>query len=172
MELLLLRHAEANPANSGRDDERGLSGIGRRNAELVGASLARLDRIPELILSSPLVRARQTAEALVAGLGTGTPPEIRTVKELQPGATPATIMKMLEPEAGRSRVAVVGHQPDIGRVLSFMISGGSMELEFSIRPGTVCLTEVNTIPLKSPARLLLLVPPSVLAALAEKSTDR
>ena len=161
MELLLLRHAEA--ASAGPKDElRPLTDVGRRNAELVGRGLVRLDLVPELVLFSPVLRARQTADALVGGFG-GQRPGLEERSGLGPGATPAEVMKLLQGVGDRRRVLLVGHQPDMGRLLSFVVSGGSMELEFALRPGTVCVAEIDSIPLRAPGRLVLFAPPSTFA---------
>jgi len=161
MELMLLRHAEAAPAGP-KDELRPLTDAGRRDAELVGRGLDRLDLVPELVLFSPLLRAKQTAEAVTGGFK-GQRPGMEERTGLGPGATPAEIMKLLQGAPGRRRVLLVGHQPDLGRLLSFVVSGGSMELEFALRPGTVCVTEIDSIPLRSPGRLVLFAPPSTFA---------
>jgi phosphohistidine phosphatase len=163
MELLLLRHAEAAPAG-GSDSDRPLTSEGRRVAERLGRGLARLDLAPEGVYSSPLLRARETADCVMEGLGRQRS-LIQICPELEPGATPARIMKLLEGRPTSRRTMLVGHQPDMGRMLSFVLSGGSMELEFSIRPATVCVAEIDSIPLRAPGRLILLAGPAVLGHL-------
>jgi phosphohistidine phosphatase len=106
--VYLSRHAKAAPGEP--DDLRELTGKGRRQAEALGEQLAALPDPPVLVLSSPLVRARQTAEAIASA--TGAPLEIDS--RLAPGAT---ILDLREAVAGRAGpVATVGHQPDCSEI--------------------------------------------------------
>ena len=106
--VYLCRHAKAAPGEP--DDLRELTGKGRRQAEALGEQLAALPDPPALVLSSPLVRARQTAEAIASA--TGAPLEIES--RLAPGAT---IFDLREAVAGRAGpVATVGHQPDCSEI--------------------------------------------------------
>lgn len=160
---MLLRHAEAVP--TGPESKRPLTPEGRLASLRLGQGLSKLDLVPEVILSSPLWRARETVECLVEGFA-GQPTAVQICSELEPGATPAQLMKLLSEQPSRRRTMIVGHQPDLGRMLSFLLSGGSMELEFSIRPGTICVADVDSIPLKGPGRLILLAGPAILGNIA------
>jgi phosphohistidine phosphatase len=102
--VYLCRHAKAAPGRP--DEERELTGKGRRQAAALGERLAELAEPPVVVLASPLVRARQTAEAIATA--TGAPLEI--VRRLAPGAT---VDDLRDAVAGRpGPVATVGHQPD------------------------------------------------------------
>jgi len=108
--VYLCRHAKAAPGEP--DAARELTGKGRRQAEALGALLAGLPDAPALVLSSPLVRARQTAEAIARA--TGAPLEVEP--QLAPGATLDGLRGAL---AGRlGPVATVGHQPDCSEIAS------------------------------------------------------
>jgi phosphohistidine phosphatase len=111
MDLIVWRHAEAEDGMP--DLERRLTGKGRKQAERVAQWL--LQRLPArfVLLSSPAVRAQQTAQAL------GVP--IKTDKTLAPGATPAAIMKACGWPDYKGAAVVVGHQPDLGRVLAELL---------------------------------------------------
>src|SRR5207247_7407711 len=112
MRLLIVRHAEAAPGNP--DELRPLTPEGREHARAVGLRLRDDGFAPDAVVASPLLRARETAEAL--GLGE---PEIDD--RLAPGASPAD---MRDAAAGRGRtVLLVGHQPDCGRAAA-ALSGG------------------------------------------------
>lgn len=107
MRLLIVRHAEAAPGDP--DELRPLTQAGREQAQALGESLRADGVAPDVVLSSPLLRARETARAL--GLGE---PEVDD--RLAPGAS-ATDMR----DAARGRgetVIVVGHQPDCSRVVA------------------------------------------------------
>jgi phosphohistidine phosphatase len=107
MRLLIVRHAEAAPGDP--DELRSLTSAGRGQARRLGELLRAEGIAPDVVLSSPLLRARETAQAL--GLGE---PEVD--ERLAPGATPSDIR-----DAARDRgevVVVVGHQPDCSRAIA------------------------------------------------------
>jgi phosphohistidine phosphatase len=112
MRLLIVRHAEAAP---GKPDElRGLTSEGRKQARALGRRLRSEGLRPDAVVSSPLLRAQETAAAL--GLGK---PAID--ERLAPGASPEDVR---DAAAGRGEtVLVVGHQPDCGRAAA-ALSGG------------------------------------------------
>jgi phosphohistidine phosphatase len=112
MRLVLVRHAEAAPGDP--DELRALTDAGRGQARRLGEQL-RADGIePDAVLSSPLLRARETA----AGLGLGDP---EPVEGLSPGATADDVKAAI---AGRGEtVVVVGHQPDCSRITAALRGG-------------------------------------------------
>ncbi len=131
MRVYLCRHAHA---LSGEPDElRELSAEGVEQARALGKSLAARAAAPVVVVSSPLLRARQTAAEL--GRAVGVP--VRVDDALAPGATADGLAQALEGEQGP--VATVGHQPDcseiayavIGRDPGFPVAG-MVELELTI----------------------------------------
>src|SRR5947209_2100685 len=104
--LWLLRHAEA--ADGVPDDERPLTERGRRQAEAAGRALARLEYKLELCLSSPKLRARETAELACGSLGI----EIRLERALSGGP-----FDVAELTAGLEHVLLVGHDPSFSMTL-------------------------------------------------------
>jgi phosphohistidine phosphatase len=115
MRVYLVRHAEAEPGEP--DELRTLTPHGRRQAQELAKRFARRGILPEVVLSSPLLRARQTADAIAAGTGVAAEPDER----LAPGATADDLRAAV---AGRGDiVVVVGHQPDCGQIAA-AISGG------------------------------------------------
>jgi phosphohistidine phosphatase len=119
MQLVIVRHAEAAPGSPGmRDELRPLTPAGRKQARLLGLHLREQGIEPDTVVSSPFLRARETAAALAGLLGLGDP---EVDERLAPGAAPAEIE-----DAARGRgetVVVVGHQPDCGRAAA-AITGG------------------------------------------------
>ena len=108
MRVYLCRHAHA---LSGEPDElRELSAEGFEQARSLGASLAARGDSPLVVLSSPLLRARQTAAEI--GHAVGVP--VRVAEALAPGATVDLLVQALEGEDGP--VATVGHQPDCSEI--------------------------------------------------------
>jgi phosphohistidine phosphatase len=106
--VYLCRHAKAAPGEP--DEARELTGKGRRQAEELGERLAAAAEPPVLVLTSPLVRARQTAEAIAEA--TGAP--VRLDRRLAPGATLAGLRQAVADAEGP--VAAVGHQPDCSQI--------------------------------------------------------
>jgi phosphohistidine phosphatase SixA len=102
--VYLCRHAKAAPGEP--DELRELTGKGRRQAEALGDRLAAATQPPVLVLTSPLVRARQTAEAIAAATGAA----LEVDRRLAPGATLAALRDAVA--AAKGPVATVGHQPD------------------------------------------------------------
>jgi phosphohistidine phosphatase len=114
MDLILWRHAEAEE-NATDDLRRRLTSKGRKQASRAAQWL--LHRLPSrfALLSSPAVRAHQTAQAL------GTP--IKIEQALAPGATPKAIIGAAGWPDSKGAVVIVGHQPDLGRALAQLVSG-------------------------------------------------
>jgi phosphohistidine phosphatase len=112
MHLVIVRHAEAAPGSP--DELRPLTPTGRKHARSLGLELRDQGVEPDAIVSSPLLRARQTAAAL--GLGT---PEVD--ERLAPGASPTDIR---DAALGRGEtIVVVAHQPDCGHAAAALTGG-------------------------------------------------
>lgn len=123
-DLLLLRHGIAEPREDGRPDAaRALTAAGRRRCAAVLTRLRQRGLAADLMLSSPLVRARQTAElAVQANLA----PSLELAEDLTPGGDPlsqlATWLAVVPARAGqRPRLLLVGHEPDLGDLASALI---------------------------------------------------
>jgi phosphohistidine phosphatase len=128
--IYLCRHAEATPGEP--DELRELTPDGLEQSRALGARLAALPAPPRLVLTSPLLRARQTGKEIADATGA----MVRTEEALAPGATAAALLEALAGETGP--VATVGHQPDcseialalIGRDPGFPVAGMTeLELE-------------------------------------------
>ena len=115
MQLYLVRHAEA--AGGEPDELRALTPAGREQARSLGARFRESGVRPDVILTSPLLRARETGTLIGRELGL----EPATDDRLAPGATADTLASAV---AGRGEVVVVvGHQPDCSRIAA-ALSGG------------------------------------------------
>lgn len=115
MRVYLVRHAEAAPGEP--DDLRALTPEGRRAARALGERLAAEDVRPDALISSPLLRARETAEEI--GRAVGVEPEADD--RLGSGATAAGLREAVE---GRGdTVVAIGHQPDCGRIAAELGDG-------------------------------------------------
>ena len=118
MLLILVRHAHSDPGQP--DELRPLSARGRDEARTLGERLA--TERPDLVLASPLLRARETAAAIAKAAGI----ELRVDERLAPGATADDIVAAIE-GAGETVVAV-GHQPDCSEIAAAL---GGGERKFS-----------------------------------------
>ena len=127
MRLVLVRHAEAAPGSP--DELRALTDAGRAQARALGERLRAHGLRASAVLSSPLLRAQETAEAL--GIG-----EPVTDDRLAPGATPQAVRDLVEEHGGT--VVVVGHQPDCGRIAAAL--SGREEPPFP--PGGVAVIDL------------------------------
>ena len=124
MILHLVRHGDANPRQGSwsTDDDRPLSTRGREQARRVGAALHRLGARPDLVLTSPLARAAETAEHISAALLIGSDPIVTAV--LRPGASAGALLEELghrHPDA--NEVVCTGHMPDLGYMASQLAAG-------------------------------------------------
>jgi phosphohistidine phosphatase len=115
MRLYLVRHADAAPGEP--DELRALTPRGRQQARELGARLAAEGAGGSAVLTSPLLRARETAEEIARALGT-TP---RADERLAPGATATGVRAAVEEHGGA--VVAVGHQPDCGQVAAELTCG-------------------------------------------------
>ena len=125
MDLILWRHAEAEPGEP--DLGRRLSSKGLKQAERMAQWLD--SHLPDTcrVLVSPADRAQQTAVALQR--------KFKTVPELAPGASVAAVLAAANWPDSREPVLIVGHQPTLGAVASFLLSGE--EAYWSVRKGAV-----------------------------------
>jgi phosphohistidine phosphatase len=128
MELILWRHADAEPGEPGHDMARALTAKGRRQAAKVGEWLDR--KLPHncRILASPALRTVQTAEALGRSF--------KTHAALAPDAAASAVLAATNWPVNREPVLVVGHQPTLGRVAALLIAG--VEQNWTIRKASVC----------------------------------
>lgn len=162
--LYLVRHAiAAERGEEWRDDakrpltERGMS---RFKEECKG--LPALDVAIDEIFTSPLVRAKQTAQLLSTGIDGKIP--IKVLETLAPGHEPAQTMAQLAKLTGKRRIALVGHEPDLGALAAHLI-GARRPLTF--KKGGMCRIDVESLTSKHAGTLVWLVTPKVLRHLAD-----
>ena len=153
MELLIVRHAIAFERDARRwpdDGERPLSPQGIARAQKAAAGMKQLVLSPARVLVSPLVRARQTA-AILTDLARW--PKAADCAELAPGGPPEALLALLK-RMPETRIAVIGHEPGLGRLVAASLPGsagaqgfrfkkmGSALLSFpgGVRPGGATLT--------------------------------
>src|SRR5689334_2864611 len=121
-ELYLFRHGIAEDRVAGRDDEgRRLTGKGRKKLERVLRAARAMGARPAVIISSPLIRAVQTAEVAADILG-GT---LEHDPALSPGSTADALVQAARARWKNGPVMLVGHQPLLGETASFLLHAGA-----------------------------------------------
>src|SRR5580700_7812695 len=140
MELLIIRHAIAFERDRHRwpdDALRPLSPVGIRRSRKAAAGLKELCKAPDRLLSSPLIRARETAKILTEVAGW---PRAEIAPELTPGAGAAAVLTLLAKDRSR-RIAIVGHQPDLSALLAACLIEGRSTLPIEMKKNAVaCLS--------------------------------
>jgi phosphohistidine phosphatase len=162
--IYLVRHglaAEQGPEYP-NDDDRPLTsdGIERMREEVLG--LRELDVRIDRVLTSPLVRAMQTAEILAAGVGCEAP--LVTVDALRPSGRYDAVLSALGRLGNDQSVALVGHMPSIGEIAARLI-GAKEPLAF--KKGGTCCIETDALPPTGAGQLRWFVPPRALRALGQ-----
>jgi phosphohistidine phosphatase len=115
VQLVIVRHAEA--ASGEPDELRPLTAEGREAARALGEQLAREGVRPDAVLTSPLLRARETAQELARPAGLEPEPDER----LAPGATAESVRAAAQ-ERGET-IVVVAHQPDCSQIAAALTGG-------------------------------------------------
>jgi phosphohistidine phosphatase len=158
-ELYLVRHAiAAERGDEWPDDtKRPLTAGGASRFSEVVAGLVWLGVGIDEIFSSPLVRAKQTADILSARLPER--PPVKILDELAPGHDPASVRAELARRSKRRRVAVVGHEPDLGELTAALL-GASRAVPF--RKGGVCRIDVEGLGSARAGELIWFFPPKIL----------
>lgn len=159
LELYLIRHGEA--AERGEeypdDSKRPLTsrGIARLKKEV--KALEALGVELDQIITSPLVRTRQTADVFAEGLKSK--PPVATSDALAPAGTPAGVMQEVGRHMRKGRIALVGHEPNLGELAARLI-GARTPLAF--KKGGVCRIDFSVFPPKGIGQLMWFVTPRML----------
>jgi phosphohistidine phosphatase len=117
MVAYFLRHADAEP-RTGSDNERKLTPKGVEQAEKAGKFLVRCGLLPQIIFTSPVVRARQTAKIVAEKLGDA---EFSEVDWLACGMAAETCLMELKACEEKASVLLVGHEPDFSQTIAVML---------------------------------------------------
>lgn len=155
MKLYFLRHgiAEDSETWKGDDAERPLTRVGCERMEREAKTFADLDLAPDAILTSPLVRAKQTAEIAAAAL------KKRAIEDrrLAPGFDTKRLAQILQDRAGADSVMLVGHEPDMSETIGRIAGGANVDL----KKGGLAYVEMQN-PSSLSGVLVWLLPPKVL----------
>jgi len=162
VKLLLVRHAAAVPAGTPgiADDERPLTPKGASKFRIAAKGLARIARRPDVLLTSPLPRARATAEIAA-----------QAYKRLEPTVEPALahgsvddVLTALGKRPAVAMVALVGHEPTMSMILARLLGAADGE-RLAFKKGGAALVDLPDGP-SAAGRLVWFLRPKVLRALA------
>ncbi len=144
------------------DAERALTPQGKAKMMRAAQGLRKIKVRPDTILTSPLRRARETAEILAEALG-GI--EIEVLDELAPGTELFSVVAALRRYHSLKALALVGHQPDLGYLASFLLAGTPSACELNLKKGAVACLEGELSDNATACSLLWLLPPKLLRTL-------
>jgi phosphohistidine phosphatase len=143
MILYFLRHASAGESlvNLKKDEKRALDKEGIEQCGYVGRALTALDAQVDVIVSSPLKRATQTAS--LVGNEMGYEGKLQIDAGLKPSATFADFRRLLEKYAKQESIMVVGHNPNLSQFLGAVISESGCEASIDLKKGAVARVDMR-----------------------------
>jgi phosphohistidine phosphatase len=159
LELYLIRHgiaAERGPEYPD-DSKRPLTSRGTAAVRKEAEALNELEIGFDLIIASPLTRTKQTAEAIAETLLTK--PPIVLSDALAPAGTPAAVIHEVVKHTKKTRIALVGHEPNIGELTARLV-GARAPITF--KKGAICRIDFDVLPPKGLGQLRWFLPPRVL----------
>ena len=169
MDCVFLRHGIAVERDEWEepDADRPLTERGAKRVAQVAAGLSRLDVQPTHVLSSPLIRAVETAKIAHRSLQVRS--AVQIVDELLPDAPPDRLLSILHDLPPESCVLCIGHEPHLGMAASVLLSGRA-SASFPLKKAGACLIEIST-PVK-PGRGVLRwwLTPGQLKAIGKRKT--
>lgn len=156
LRLYFLRHGKALSRAEWRDDDglRPLTPEGEAEVREVGSRLAAMGLRPELIVSSPLARARRTAELVAEALGMAD--DVAVDERLAPGCDRAALSDVIAEHGPLGSLMVVGHEPDFSDTIGALTGGRVV-----CKKGGLARVDVDDDRLAG-GRLVWLVPPAIL----------
>jgi phosphohistidine phosphatase len=167
MDLYLIRHAVAydpDPDQWPDDKDRPLTPDGEKRFRRAARGLRKLVPSVSVVLSSPLARAWRTAELLEKEAGWPAPV---ACDALLGGRSPAEVLQALQPFIGSTAVVLVGHEPNLHELASYLLTGDAGHAQLEFRKGGAASLEPGDSPRPGAARLGWLLTPKVLRAVAD-----
>lgn len=158
-EIYLIRHGIA--AERGEeypdDSKRPLTSRGIARLKKEAKALDKLEVVFDQIIASPLLRTRQTADVLSESMRSK--PPVATADALAPAGTPAAVIQELGKHMRKGRLALVGHEPNLGELAGRLI-GARAPIEF--KKGAVCRIDFEVLPPKGMGQLRWFITPGML----------
>lgn len=165
-EFYIMRHGVAVTREStgfADDSKRPLTPEGKEKMREIGKGLSRLRVGVDWIVSSPLVRAVETAEIVAESLGSNVPLDFSDA--LRPGGSAEALISLLAKHLDRNSVLVVGHEPDLSK-LAARLMGAGRQANLTMKKGGCCLIAFDEFPPKSPGQLVWWLTPRLLRRMA------
>ena len=158
-ELYVIRHDIAEKRGEAWPDDakRPLTEEGMQRMRRASRSLAGIGVCIDVVLTSPLVRTRQTADIFAAAFSPH--PAVVNLDALAPDGSPVAVIAELEKYSKKKHIALVGHEPGVGD-LGAKLAGMRREMEF--KKGAICRIDVESLPPKGPGALRWFLPPKLL----------
>ena len=168
MNLYLLRHgiaaAKDDPAFES-DSDRPLTKKGIKKFRKAAGGIDRLGIPFDAILSSPLVRARQTADIVAEILGQES--AVDEIPALAPDSSPGQLPSELSSVEGKEHVLLVGHEPFLGKLAGFLLTRkNDLDVRIPLRKGGICRIEIDAVPPTQPGQMHWLLTPKQLRLIA------
>ena len=172
MNLYLMRHGIAVAADDlgvVQDKERPLTSKGIKRIRRAARGIRRLGIEFDGVLTSPLLRARQTADIVAAALDLQS--RLEEITELAPECSVEQLIICLTRYQDRDHLLLVGHQPLLGQTLAGLIEPNSgTKFQFDLGKGSLCRVEISRLPVDKPGMLRWLMTAKQLRLLASRST--
>ena len=166
MDLYILRHAiaeERSPSLPGGDSQRRLTPEGARKMRRIAKGMKALDLEFDLILSSPYLRARETAEIVAKTFRCAR--KLDLTPALAPDGNPKELMtELLKERRGCKRVLLVGHEPYLSSLISLLLSGHT-DISVTLKKGGLCCLTLGSLHYGRCAKLEWLLTPNQLRCL-------
>jgi phosphohistidine phosphatase len=159
--LYIMRHgiAVARGSHFEDDSKRPLTPAGKKKVKEIATGLKRLGVVLDWVVTSPLVRAVETAEIVAESLAPNVPMDF--CDALRPGGSAEALVTFLARYPNRKRVLVAGHEPDLSMLAARLIGAGR-HANLAFKKGGCCLVEFDQLPPKSPGQLLWWATPRLL----------
>ncbi len=140
MLLTFIRHAEAS-LSAAVNFKRELTERGKQQAHQLAAFFSRLKNQPQLVLTSPVVRARQTAEAISQRLESA---RLLEQSWLASGMAPEIYISELRAFSQFENVLLVGHEPDLSSTIAFLLGNQNPE-NLKMRKASICALKIQSL---------------------------
>ena len=163
-ELCIMRHGIAEDRRAGlADAKRALTPEGKEGMQKIAQGLAKTGFAPAYVVSSPYVRAAETARIVADSFR----PKIAFdfCDALEPGGSPEGLLNFLASRPQHTHVLAVGHEPDLS-LLAARLIGAGRQANVGFKKGGCCLISFSDFPSRSPGRLLWWLTPKLLRKLA------
>jgi len=167
MQLYLIRHAIAVDSTGSAatlEGERALTEVGAKKMRKQAGALQQMGVTFDVVLTSPLVRARQTAEIVCEVLGC--PDRVQRCDALAPGCAIDEVLEALRPYESTSSVALVGHNPDFEELASVLI-GARTEAAIQFKKGGICRIDISQFDPYPSGELIWHLPPRLLRMISK-----